>query len=64
MDTRVDAGTVINAVADWPPAVAVMVVDPLDTAFTTPLLEMTVATAGVLDVHSAELLRSTTLPSE
>ena len=63
-DTRDDAGTVINAVADLPPTLAVIVAEPLDTAFTAPLLAMTVATDGVADVHSAELLRSTTLLSE
>ena len=62
IDTMVALGTVIFAVAETLPSIAVMVAVPGDTAVTIPAL--TVATLAASEVHVTVLVRSAVVLSE
>ncbi len=62
-DTRAAGPTVSCAVPLMPPDVAVIVVTPLPTPVAKPPL-LTVAAAGLLELHVADVVRFCVLPSE
>jgi hypothetical protein len=46
------------------PTVAVIVVEPVDTQVASPVVGLTVATVGVLDIQFARLVTLVVVPSE
>lgn len=64
MEANVAGVTVKVAELILPPEVAVISAEPTDTPVATPVFDRTVAINGLPEVHAAEVLMSTTLPSE
>ena len=64
IELKVAVVTVKVPKPDLAPKVAVIAADPLDTPVATPVVDRTVATGVLSELHATMVVMSTVLPSE